>query len=103
MFTGLTLTAEERAFFCAADPWGFIVFKRNVGTPEQLRGLIESMREAVGRNAPVLVDQEGGRVQRLKPPHWPNYPPGAHYGALYDRDRGAGLRAAKARRAADRA
>jgi beta-N-acetylhexosaminidase len=92
--TGLALTAEERAFFRAADPWGFIVFKRNVGTPEQLRGLIESMREAVGRNAPVLVDQEGGRVQRLGPPHWPSYPPGAHYGALYDRDRKAGLRAA---------
>jgi beta-N-acetylhexosaminidase len=92
--TGLTLTAEERAFFRAADPWGFIVFKRNVGTPDQLRGLIASMREAVGRNAPVLVDQEGGRVQRLGPPHWPSYPPGAHYGALYDRDRAAGLRAA---------
>jgi beta-N-acetylhexosaminidase len=92
--TGLTLSAEERAFFRAADPWGFIVFKRNVGTPEQLRGLIESMRESVGRNAPVLVDQEGGRVQRLGPPHWPSYPPGAHYGALYDSDRAAGLRAA---------
>jgi beta-N-acetylhexosaminidase len=92
--TGLVLTAEERAFFRAADPWGFIVFKRNVGTPEQLRALVASMRDAVGRNAPVLVDQEGGRVQRLSPPHWPSYPPGAHYGALYDRDRAAGLRAA---------
>src|ERR1041385_353464 len=91
---GLTLTAEERAFFRAADPWGFIVFKRNVGTPEQLRALVASMRETVGRSAPVLVDQEGGRVQRLGPPHWPAYPPGAHYGATYDRDRAAGLRAA---------
>ena len=54
------------------------------------------MREAVGRaDAPVLVDQEGGRVQRLGPPHWPNYPPGAPYGALYDRDRDAGLAAAR--------
>jgi beta-N-acetylhexosaminidase len=92
--TGLSLTAEERAFFRDADPWGFIVFKRNVDTPEQLRALVASMREAVGRNAPVLVDQEGGRVQRLGAPHWPKYPPGAHYGALYDRDRAAGLRAA---------
>ena len=51
-------------------------------------------RDAVGRNAPVLIDQEGGRVQRLTPPHWPAYPPGAFYGALYDRDRAAGLAAA---------
>src|SRR4051794_895443 len=92
--TGLALTADERAFFRDADPWGFIVFKRNVETREQLRALINDMREAVGRNAPVLVDQEGGRVQRLGPPHWPKYPPGAHYGNLYDRDRKAGLRAA---------
>ena len=67
--TGLSLTAEERAFFRDADPWGFIVFRRNVDTPEQLRALVDSLREAVGRNAPVLVDQEGGRVQRLGPPH----------------------------------
>ena len=54
------------------------------------------MREAVGRaDAPVLIDQEGGRVQRLGPPHWPNYPPGALYGALYDRDRAGGLAAAR--------
>jgi len=93
--TGLSLTAEERAFFRDADPWGFIVFKRNVDTPDQLRALTASMREAVGRNAPVLVDQEGGRVQRLTAPHWPKYPPGAHYGQLYDRDPKAGLRAAR--------
>jgi beta-N-acetylhexosaminidase len=93
---GVTLTPEERAFLRDADPWGFIVFKRNVETPGQLRGLIDSMREAVGRSdAPVLVDQEGGRVQRLGPPHWPAYPPGAHYGQLYDRDRDAGLAAAR--------
>src|SRR5438105_14373944 len=92
--TGLALTAEERAFFRDADPWGFIIFKRNVDTPEQLRALVDSLREAVGRNAPVLVDQEGGRVQRLGAPHWPKYPPGAHYGQLYDRDQKAGLRAA---------
>ena len=92
---GLELSAGERAFLRAADPWGFIVFKRNIDTPAQLRALIASLRETVGRNAPVLVDQEGGRVQRLGPPHWPKYPPGSFYGAIYDRDRAAGLAAAK--------
>jgi beta-N-acetylhexosaminidase len=91
---GLVLSADERAFFRDADPWGFIIFKRNVETPDQLRALTDSMRESVGRNAPILVDQEGGRVQRLGPPHWPKYPPGAAYGALYERDADAGLRAA---------
>src|ERR1044072_3666433 len=91
---GLVLSADERAFFRDADPWGFIIFKRNVETPDQLRALTGSMRESVGREAPILVDQEGGRVQRLQPPHWPKYPPGAHYGALYDADQKEGLRAA---------
>src|SRR3989440_3613855 len=93
--TGLTLTGDERAFFRAADPWGFILFKGNVGTPEQARALVDSMRETVGRDAPVLIDQEGGRVQRLGPPHWPAYPPGAHYGQIYDRDRDEGLATAR--------
>src|SRR3954466_5098443 len=91
---GLALSADERAFFRDADPWGFIIFKRNVNAPDQLRALTESMRESVGREAPILVDQEGGRVQRLGPPHWPEDPPGAVYGALYDVDRKEGLRAA---------
>lgn len=67
---GARLTAEEKAFFAAAQPWGFILFARNVRTPAQLRALTRDLREAVGRNAPILVDQEGGRVQRLGPPHW---------------------------------
>ena len=93
---GLSITGEERAFLRDADPWGFILFKRNVGTPDQVRALIDSMRETVGRaDAPVLIDQEGGRVQRLGPPHWPSYPPGAHYGHLYDRDPAEGLAAAR--------
>src|SRR5438477_248074 len=93
---GLTISPEERAFLRAADPWGFILFKRNVDTPEQVRALVDSMRDAVGRaDAPVLIDQEGGRVQRLGPPHWPVYPPGAHYAQLYDRGRQAGLAAAR--------
>jgi len=91
---GLALSADERAFFRDANPWGFIIFKRNVETQDQLRALTDSMRESVGRDAPILVDQEGGRVQRLGPPHWPKYPPGAQYGALYDRDQKAGLRSA---------
>src|SRR5256714_3196462 len=93
--TGLTIAPEERAFLREADPWGFILFKRNVATPEQVRALVGSLRESVGREAPVLIDQEGGRVQRLGAPHWPAYPPGAHYGRIYDRDPEEGLAAAR--------
>lgn len=92
---GLALSAAERAFLRDSDPWGFIVFKRNIDSPAQLRALAASLRETVGRDAPILVDQEGGRVQRLGPPHWPKYPPGAFYGALYARDPAEGLAAAK--------
>lgn len=67
---GPVLLPEERAFFRAADPFGFIVFARNIETPDQLRRLTADLREAVGRDAPILVDQEGGRVQRLRAPHW---------------------------------
>jgi len=71
----LALSHEERAFLRESDPWGFIVFKRNVEDRDQLRDLIRSFRECVGRaDAPVLVDQEGGRVQRLAPPQWRAYP-----------------------------
>jgi beta-N-acetylhexosaminidase len=92
---GPMLTAEEGLFLKDAEPWGVIVFRRNVTEPKVLRRLIDDVRNALGRSAPVLIDQEGGRVQRLGPPHWPAYPPGAAYGALYDLDRAAGLRAAK--------
>ena len=91
---GPKLTAEERHFLREAEPWGLILFKRNVQTPAQVAGLTESFREALGRDAPVLVDQEGGRVQRLGPPHWPSYPPGAAYGHVFDRAAAAGCRAA---------
>jgi beta-N-acetylhexosaminidase len=96
--TGLAktvVTADERAFLRDANPWGFILFARNVDSPDQVRRLIADVRETVGRNAPVLIDQEGGRVQRLGPPHWPSYPPGAAYGRLYDRDSAVGLAAAR--------
>jgi beta-N-acetylhexosaminidase len=93
---GTVLTDRERAFFRDAEPWGLIVFKRNIEAPEQVRRLTEAFRAVVGRvDAPVLVDQEGGRVQRLGPPHWPAYPPGAAYGRLYDSDPTAGLAAAR--------
>ena len=91
---GTALSPAEHAFVREHEPWGFIIFKRNVETPSQLRRLIGAVREAAGRNVPVLVDQEGGRVQRLGPPHWPSYPPGAAYGRLYDRDTADGIRAA---------
>ena len=82
---------------CATQrPWGFILFKRNVDNPLQVARLVQDFRETVDdSDAPVLIDQEGGRVQRLGPPHWPVYPAGAVFGALYDRDRAAGLKAAR--------
>ena len=93
--SGLTISANERAFFREAQPWGLIVFKRNVSTPQQVAELVISFREVLGWQAPVLVDQEGGRVQRLGPPHWPAYPPGARYGDIYNRDVASGLAAAR--------
>ncbi len=93
---GMTLAAAERSFLRDTDPWGLILFRRNVETPEQVRRLVGEFRTAVGRtDAPVLIDQEGGRVQRLRPPHWPKYPAGVVYGALYDLDAAAGLEAAR--------
>jgi len=93
--SGLSITASERAFLRDAQPWGLIIFKRNVNTPTQITDLVTSFRDSVGWAAPVLVDQEGGRVQRLGPPHWPAYPPGAFYGALYDRDAARALSIAR--------
>ena len=73
---GTVLGDEERAFFAEQKPWGFILFRRNVESPDQVRRLTDALRDSVGWDAPILVDQEGGRVQRLGPPHWPTYPPG---------------------------
>ena len=73
--SGARLDRDEAAFFAEANPWGFILFARNVETPEQLRALTADLRTAVGRDAPILIDQEGGRVQRLRPPHWRSYLP----------------------------
>jgi beta-N-acetylhexosaminidase len=94
--SGPQLTADERAFLRAERPWGFILFKRNIETPAQVSVLVRELRGAVGEtDAPVLIDQEGGRVARLGPPHWPVYPPGAVFGTLYDLDRNLGLTAAR--------
>ncbi len=84
---GTALDAAERAFLAETRPWGLILFRRNVGTPEQLRALTASFRDVVGRDdAPVLIDQEGGRVQRMTQPHWPRYPAAARFGALHASD-----------------
>ncbi|MBL8583106.1 MAG: beta-N-acetylhexosaminidase [Rhizobiaceae bacterium] len=92
---GKALTPDEIRFYGDERPWGFILFARNIGEPQQITDLVASMREAVRRpDAPVFIDQEGGRVQRLRPPIAPNYPAGAALGALYRQDREAGLRAA---------
>ncbi len=72
---GPVLSGAERSFFREVDPWGFILFARNIDTPDQVRALTAALREAVGRDAPILIDQEGGRVARLRPPHWRGWGP----------------------------
>ena len=94
--SGLELSRAEREFIRAVRPWGFILFKRNIETPSQVALLVRELRKAVDApDAPVLIDQEGGRVQRLGPPHWPVYPPGSVFGALYEIDPALGLSAAR--------
>lgn len=84
---GLALTAEDEAFFRAHRPAGFILFRRNVDTPDQVRALVSAMKAAAENpDALVLIDQEGGRVARLRPPHWRAYPSGAEYGRLWPID-----------------
>jgi beta-N-acetylhexosaminidase len=73
--SGLAITAEEVAILRATPPAGVILFRRNVESPDQLRALTAAIREELGEEAPILVDQEGGRVARLRPPHWPAFPP----------------------------
>ena len=93
---GPILGPDERAFFHAVDPLGFILFQRNCVEPEQLRRLVADLRDSIGRpDAPVLIDQEGGRVARLRPPHWRRYPSASRIAAL-------GAEAASAARAVTR-
>ncbi|MEO8301391.1 MAG: beta-N-acetylhexosaminidase [Rhizomicrobium sp.] len=82
--SGTSLSDQERDFFRQTRPWGFILFARNISEPSQVKVLVEQLRDTVGDGqAPVLIDQEGGRVARLKPPHWKSRPPAARFGALY--------------------
>ncbi len=95
---GLRLAASETAFFREANPWGLILFKRNCETPAQLKSLTGEFREAVGRKtAPVFIDQEGGRVQRIGPPSnaWRKYPPANIFGRIFHENALSALRAAR--------
>jgi beta-N-acetylhexosaminidase len=93
---GLELSAAEREFIRKERPWGFILFKRNIDSPAQVTSLVRELRSSANNpEAPVLIDQEGGRVQRLGPPNWPVYPAGAVFGRLYDIDPALGLEAAR--------
>ncbi len=94
--SGARLTDDERALFAEHNPLGFILFARNCVEPSQIRDLTAELRDIVGRpDAPILIDQEGGRVQRLRPPTWRGAPAAELFGALYHRDRSAGLAAAE--------
>jgi beta-N-acetylhexosaminidase len=92
---GTRLTPEEIDFFAAEQPWGLILFKRNCRDADEIAELVADFRDSVGRpGAPVLIDQEGGRVQRLQPPEWPAYPPGRVLGTIGEADAEEGARAA---------
>lgn len=81
---GTSLSAEETSFFRETKPWGFIVFARNIADRDQLRALTGELRESIGdETAPILIDQEGGRVARLRPPHWQERPAAARFGEVY--------------------
>jgi len=93
--TGLSLSSEEKAFFAKTRPIGLILFARNCATPEQIRALVDEFRATVEMpDALVLIDQEGGRVQRLRPPYWRSYPPAQAAADLAKKDLAAGKRAA---------
>lgn len=95
--SGLTLTADERAFFKDADPAGYIVFGRNVESRAQLRALTDSLRDLHGRDRLLItIDQEGGRVARMKPPEWLPYPAGAAFDRLFDLAPASAIEAARA-------
>jgi beta-N-acetylhexosaminidase len=94
--SGLTLTDDERAFFRDSDPAGYILFGRNIANREQLRRLTDDLRGLDGRaNLPILIDQEGGRVARMKAPEWPDFPSGAAFDALYERAPASAIEAAR--------
>ena len=95
--SGLALTADERAFFTDAEPAGYILFKRNIEDRGQLRALTDSLRTLSGRtDLPILIDQEGGRVARMRAPEWPEFPAGPAFDALYEIAPISAIEAAKA-------
>jgi beta-N-acetylhexosaminidase len=94
--SGLTLTDDERAFFRDCAPAGYILFGRNIENRDQLRRLTDELRSLDGRNnLPILIDQEGGRVARMKEPEWPAFPSGAAFDALYERAPASAIEAAR--------
>jgi beta-N-acetylhexosaminidase len=93
---GAELKPDERAFFRDADPAAFILFRRNCETPEQLQRLTDSLRDLSGRaDLPILIDQEGGRVARMRPPEWPAFPAGEAFARLYDAAPSSAIEAAR--------
>jgi beta-N-acetylhexosaminidase len=94
---GLELSADERGFFADAEPAGFILFRRNCDSPEQVLRLTDSLRELSGRaDVPILIDQEGGRVVRMRPPAWPEFPPAERFALLYDAAPSSAIEAVRA-------
>lgn len=99
--SGLDLTPDERAFFRDSDPAGYIIFKRNCASREQMRALTDDLRNLHGRDRlPILIDQEGGRVARMKPPEWPAFPAGEAFARLYEKAPMSAIEAARANAAA---
>lgn len=88
---GTKITKEEKTFFKQANPLGFILFARNCEDPKQVKKLTDDLKKLLGRDAPILIDQEGGRVQRLGEPHWQKYPPAASFSGAVTRDFAAGI------------
>ncbi len=92
---GLDFTPDEARFIAEFYPYGLILFRRNIAAPEQVRGLARQFRSMTGRAlAPVMIDQEGGRVARLGPPHWPEFPPAGSFGCRFDQDPAGAMAAA---------
>lgn len=92
--SGTELSKEEAAFFKAEQPWAFILFGRSCQNPQQIKKLCDDIRESVGRDCLIFLDQEGGRVQRLKPPLWPQFPPNKIYGDIFNKNPDDALEAA---------
>lgn len=94
---GTSLTPSERSLFTSAEPAGYILFKRNIETPEQVKELVSSLKSLSGNDdTPILIDQEGGRVARLRPPHWPEFPPPVVFGETFDKAPLTAMAAARA-------